>query len=199
VKPITVDEILNIHAYEKVREERRRRIIALKGARRVTVGRYLSFLFENRETVWFQIQEMCRTERIVDEAKIADEVDVYNSLLPPPGALAATMMIEITESARIQPVLDGLQGLDTGDHVHLEVGPHRVPGLFEAGHSDEDRGKISAVHFVSFRLPPAARRIFRQAQIALVVEHPYERARTVLTPATQTSLTDDLQESERGA
>ena len=156
-------------------------------------------VFENRETVWFQIQEMCRTERIVDEAKIADEVDVYNSLLPPPGALAATMMIEITESARIQPVLDGLQGIDTGDHVHLEVGPHRVPGLFEAGHSDEERGKISAVHSVSFRLPPAARRIFRQAQVALVVEHPYERARTVLTPTTQTSLADDLQESERGA
>jgi Protein of unknown function (DUF3501) len=199
VKPIAVDEILNIHEYEKVREERRRRVIALKSIRRVTVGRYLSFLFENRETVWFQIQEMCRTERIVDEAKIAEEVDVYNTLLPPPGALAATMMIEITESAQIQAVLDGLQGIDTGAHVHLEVGPHRVPGLFEAGHSDEERGKISAVHFVSFPLPPAARRIFRQAEVALVVEHPYERARAVLTPATQTSLADDLEEARGGA
>jgi hypothetical protein len=199
VKPIAVDEILNIHEYEKVREERRRRVIALKSIRRVTVGRYLSFLFENRETVWFQIQEMCRTERIVDEAKIAEEVDVYNTLLPPPGALAATMMIEITESAQIQAVLDGLQGIDTGAHVHLEVGPHRVPGLFEAGHSDEERGKISAVHFVTFPLPPAARRIFRQAEVALVVEHPYERARAVLTRATQTSLADDLEETRGGA
>jgi hypothetical protein len=199
VKRIAVDDILNIHEYEKVREERRRRVIALKSIRRVTVGRYLSFLFENRETVWFQIQEMCRTERIVDEAKIAEEVDVYNTLLPPPGALAATMMIEITESAQIQAVLDGLQGIDTGAHVHLEVGPHRVPGLFEAGHSDEERGKISAVHFVSFPLPPAARRIFRQAEVALVVEHPYERARAVLTLATQTSLADDLEETRGGA
>jgi hypothetical protein len=199
VKRIAVDDILNIHEYEKVREERRRRVIALKSIRRVTVGRYLSFLFENRETVWFQIQEMCRTERIVDEAKIAEEVDVYNTLLPPSGALAATMMIEITESARIQAVLDGLQGIDTGAHVHLEVGPHRVPGLFEAGHSDEERGKISAVHFVRFPLPPAARRILRQAEVALVVEHPYERARAVLTPATQTSLADDLEESRGGA
>jgi hypothetical protein len=92
-----------------------------------------------------------------------------------------------------------LQGIDTGAHVHLEVGPHRVPGLFEAGHSDEERGKISAVHFVRFPLPPAARRILRQAEVALVVEHPYERARAVLTPATQTSLADDLEESRGGA
>jgi hypothetical protein len=194
-----VDEILNIHQYEKVREERRRRVIALKDVRRVTVGRYLSFLFENRETVWFQIQEMCRTERIVDEARIAEEVDVYNTLLPLAGALAATMMIEITESAQIQPVLDGWQGIDSGAHVHLEVGPHRVPGLFEAGHSDEGSGKISAVHFVSFPLPPVARRIFRQAQVTLVVEHPFERARTVLKPATQSSLADDLEETGNGA
>jgi Protein of unknown function (DUF3501) len=198
VRPVAVDEILNIHEYEKVREERRREVIALKSVRRVGVGRYLSFLFENRDTVWFQIQEMCRTERIVNEAKIAAEVEVYNTLVPAPGELAATMMIEITDSAQIQTVLDGLQGIDSGAHVHLEVGPHRVPGNFEAGHSDEESGKISAVHFVRFSLPPAARRIFRQAEVALVVEHPYERARTVVTPATQGSLAGDLEKTRVG-
>lgn len=199
MKPIEVDEILNLHEYEKVRDERRRRVIALKTVRRVNVGRHLSFVFENRETVWFQIQEMCRTERIVDEAKIAEEVEVYNALLPAPGELSATMMIEITDGAQIQAVLDGLRGIDTGAHVHLEVGPQRVPALFEAGHSDEESGKISAVHFVRFPLPPAARRIFRQAQVVLVVEHPNERARTVLTPATQASLAGDLEETRVGA
>lgn len=198
MNPVGAGEILNLHEYEKVREERRRRVIALKAVRRVDVGRHLSFVFENRETVWFQIQEMCRAERIVDESKIAEEVEVYNALLPAPGELSATMMIEITEGARIQAVLDGLQGIDTGGHVHLEVGPHRVPGIFEAGHSDEERGKISAVHFVRIPLPPAARRIFRQAQVALVVEHPNERARTVLTPATQASLARDLGETRVG-
>lgn len=86
----------------------------------------------------------------------------------PPGELAATMMIEITESAQIQTVLDGLYGIDSGAHVDLEVGPHRVPGNFEAGHSDEESGKISVGHFVRFPLPPAARRIFRPAEVALV-------------------------------
>jgi hypothetical protein len=192
MKPIAVGDILDLVAYERVRERRRREVIALKEHRRVQVGRYLSFVFENRETVWFQIQEMCRAERIVDEARIADEVAVYNALLPGPGELAATMMIEITETASIQPVLDALLGIDTRDYVRLEVGPHVSPGVFEAGHSDEERGKISAVHFVRFRLGAAAQREFPTAEVALVVDHPNERGRTVLSEETRRSLAEDL-------
>ena len=191
--PITVPEVLNLYEYEKVREARRREVIALKAIRRVDVGRYLSFVFENRETVWFQIQEMCRAERIVDARKIADELEVYNGLLPNPGELAATMMIQITESADVKPALDRLLGIDTRDYVRLDVGPHRVVGRFESGHSDEELGKLSAVHFVRFALPPEARRMFRDAEVALVVGHPNERARTVLSADTKASLAADLE------
>jgi len=190
--PIAVDEILNLYEYEKVRDERRRAVIALKAERRVAVGRYLSFVFENRDTVWFQIQEMVRTERIVDLDKIAEEVAVYNALLPRPGELAATMFIEIEQPDRVKPVLDDLLGIDTRDYVRLEVGPHVVVGAFEAGHSDEDLGKLSAVHFVRFAPPAAARREFAAAEVALVVDHPNERARTVLGPATRRRLAEDL-------
>ena len=190
--PIAIDEILNLYEYEKVRDERRRAVIALKAERRVAVGRYLSFVFENRETVWFQIQEMVRTERIVDLDKIAEEVAVYNALLPRPGELAATMFIEIEQPDRVKPVLDDLLGIDTRDYVRLEVGPHVVVGAFEAGHSDEDLGKLSAVHFVRFAPPAAARREFAAAEVALVVDHPNERARTVLGPATRRRLAEDL-------
>lgn len=185
-------EILNLHEYEKVREARRARIIALKAARRVQVGRYLSFVFENHDTVWFQIQEMVRAERLVDEVKIAEEVDVYNDLLPRPGELAATMMIEIADAAEVRPVLDRLLGIDTRDYVRLEVGPHVVVGVFETGRSDEELGKISAVHFVRFALPAAARAAFAAAEVALVVEHPNERARAVLSEESRRSLAGDL-------
>jgi hypothetical protein len=191
--PLVVADILDLVAYEKVRDARRREIVALKKRRRVQVGRYLSFVFENRETVWFQIQEMVRAERIVDEAKIADEVDVYNALLPRPGELAATMMIEIGDTAQIKPVLDKLLGVDTGDYVRLEVGGHAVVGVFEGGHSDEELGKLSAVHFVRFPLGPEARRAFREADVALVVEHPNERARTILSEETTRELARDLE------
>jgi Protein of unknown function (DUF3501) len=192
VRPITVDEILNLVEYEKVRQARRQEVIALKADRRVGVGRYLSFVFENRETVWFQIQEMIRAERIVAEPRIADEVEVYNALLPRPGELAATMFIEIGDAAQIKPVLDTLQGIDGGDHVRLEVGSQVIVGRFEAGHSDEERGKLSAVHFVRFALPDAARRAFANAEIALAVAHPGDRGRTVLTSATRRRLAEDL-------
>lgn len=192
MKPIAATDVLNVYEYEKVREARRQAVIALKQRRRVQVGRYLSFVFENRETVWFQIQEMVRAERIVDDARVQEELDVYNGLLPQGGQLAATMMIEIAESAQIKPVLDRLLGIDTRDYVRLEVGPHVVVGTFETGHSDEALGKLSAVHFVRFALPPAARAVFASSEIALVVEHPNERARTVLSESARRSLAEDL-------
>ena len=192
MKPLEPSEILNLVEYEKVREARRRAIIELKTPRRVQVGRYLTFVFENRETVWFQIQEMIRTERIVDDAKIAEEVAVYNGLLPRPGGLAATLLIEITDAAQVKPVLDKLLGIDTRDYVKLTVGPHVSVGDFEGGHSDEERGKLSAVHFVRFRLAPEAPGLFMAAEVALVVDHPNERARTVLSDETKRSLLQDL-------
>jgi Protein of unknown function (DUF3501) len=82
MKVLDASEILNLVEYENVRVERRREIVDMKKARRVSVGRYLTFIFENRATVWFQIQEMVRAERIVDASKIADEVDVYMPCFP---------------------------------------------------------------------------------------------------------------------
>jgi len=192
MKQLEQSEILNLVEYEKVRVERRREIVRLKQARRVSVGRYLTFVFENRATVWFQIQEMVRAERIVDESKIAEEIEVYNGLLPRPGELAATMMIEIAEPAETKPVLDRLLGIDTRDYVKMTVGSQVIVGDFESGHSDGERGKLSAVHFVRLALPADARARFRTSEVALVVEHPNERARTALSDETKQSLLDDL-------
>jgi hypothetical protein len=192
MKSLETSEILNLVEYEKVRAERRREIVELKKARRVSVGRYLTFVFENRSTVWFQIQEMVRAERIVDETKIAEEVEVYNALLPQPGELSATLMIEIAEAAEIKPVLDKLLGIDTRGYVKMTIGPHVIAGDFEAGHSDEERGKLSAVHLVRFALPPEARKRVGTSEVALVVEHPNERARMVLSDGTKKSLLEDL-------
>ena len=67
-----------------------------------------------------------------------------------------------------------------------------IVGRFETGHSDEELGKLSAVHFVRFALPPAARRDFARSEVALVVEHPNERGRTVLSETTRRRLAEDL-------
>ena len=190
---IQLPDVLNFFEYEKVREDRRRRVIDLKRRRRVAVGPYLSFVFENRETLLFQIQEMCRVERIIDDVKVQEEIDVYSALLPGPGELSATLFIEIPDKDLIKPVLDRFMGIDTGRHVWFEIaGGLRVPGLFEAGHSDEEKGKLAAVHFVRFAFSPEAIRAFRTGVVDLVTDHPATRARTRLSDETKAELLTDL-------
>lgn len=193
MKKLELLDVKNIYEYEKVREEMCRRIIDLKRRRRVQVGQYLCFVFENRETALFQIQEMCRVERIVDEAKIREEVEVYNDLIPGENELSATLLIEIEDRAEIQPVLDRLMGIDAGEHVWIQVGKdYAIPAQFEPGHSDADRGKLSAVHFIRFAFPPGAIEAFKKQDAYLVVDHPGEKARTRIPDEVKTSLFDDF-------
>src|SRR6267378_460747 len=117
MQPIHFSEIKNLVEYEKVRDTMRARIIELKKNRRVSVGENLTFLFENRDTVLFQIQEMVRTERIVEEPRVQDEIDAYRVLLPGPGELSATLFIEIPDlvhmsQEEVRRTVNRFQGLD---------------------------------------------------------------------------------------
>jgi len=149
MKALTADDLLSIEEYDRRRESFRASIITLKQRRRISVGPLMTLVFENRETLRFQIQEMIRAERIVDHTKIQDELEVYNALLPDPGELSATLMIEITDEADIKQKLDQFMGLDHGNKVAITAGGEAVFGEFEGGRSHET--KISAVHFVRFR------------------------------------------------
>ena len=195
---IELKDVMSFFEYEKVRDEMRDRVIDLKRVRRVPVGHHLSFVFENRDTVLFQIQEMCRVERITDDARVQDEIDVYNALLPGPGELSATLFIEITDKDEIQPVLERFLGIDSGGNdgaptVWIQVGrDFAIPGEFEAGHSDEEKGKLSAVHFVRFAFPPEAVRAFASSPVHLAVDHPALRARVELAAETKAQLLEDL-------
>ena len=186
-------DVLNFFEYEKVRAAMRARIIELKRVRRVTVGKHLSFVFENRDTVLFQIQEMCRVERITEDPKVQDEIDVYSALLPGPNELSASLFIEITDKEEIQPVLDRFMGIDVGPTVWMQVGKEfAVPGQFDPGRSDEEKGKLSAVHFVRFAFSPEAARAFASSPVSLVVDHPAERGRVELSAETKAQLLLDL-------
>jgi hypothetical protein len=191
MQKIRLDDVRNLHEYETGRDAFRREIIALKARRRVPVGDRLSFLFENRQTVLFQIQEMVRAERIVADDRVQEEIDVYNELIPDPGQLSATMMIEIEDKERIKPELDRFMGIDSGQYVWLQVGRDWVvPGQFEAGHSKED--KLAAVHFVRFALSAEARTAFAREPVAIVVDHPNYRARAELSAEVRAALLEDL-------
>ena len=177
-------DIKDLVAYEKVREETRAAIIALKRDRRLALGPNLTILFENRETVLFQIQEMVRTERIVDEGKIREEIQAYAPLLPAPGELSATLFIEIPDLMRmsqeqVRETVNRFQGLDR-QGVSLVVDGERLPARFELGHSKEE--KMAAVHYLRF-VVPEGRRDLGGRSATLVVDHPRYQAEAAL-PAT---------------
>jgi hypothetical protein len=195
VKAITQEEVIPNEQYERQREAFRAGIIELKRRRRIAVGPLIALVFENRETLRFQIQEMLRVERIVDPAKVQDELDVYNALLPAPDELSATLLIEITDEARVKHWLDQFMGLDRGQTIAIVAGGEKVFGEFESGHSHET--KISAVHFVRFH-PTAAMKAaiadLRQT-VLLTVDHGEYHAQTTVPGSMREEWLSDLNES----
>lgn len=171
MKLLTQQDVLSQEEYERQREAFRSRIIALKQRRRISVGPLITMIFENRETLRFQVQEMIRVERIVEPVKVQDELDVYNALLPSLNELSATLLIEITDEARIKEWLDAFIGLDHGQTVAIKAGGERAFGEFEGGHSHET--KISAVHFVRFRPTAAMKAAFADLRqpVTISVNH----------------------------
>ena len=191
MKPIRIEDLLDPMAYERERGEYVTRIIELKRDRRIQVGDKLTFVFENRDTVGFQIQEMVRTEKIVKPDRVQDEIDVYNELIPADDALSATLMIEIPEMVRIREELDRLVGID--EYLYLDVGGERVQAGFDPKQFEEDR--ISAVQYVRFPLGPELARRFRDPSVSvrLRVEHPRYRESVPIEGAARESLARDLE------
>ena len=191
MQKVTLDDVVGLERYEQLRDEFRKRIIALKKVRRITVGDCISFVFENHDTALFQIQEMMRAEHITDLDNIRNEIFAYNELLPEDNELSATMLIEITEQDQIRPRLVSLIGIDNA--VSLQIGSQcTIPGIFEAGRSKEDN--LSAVQYVRFPFSEEARQALQDErnEVVLVVDHPNYRARTILSHETLQSLAAEL-------
>ena len=189
---VAPSEILDIAQYEKARDEFRRRIIGLKKNRRLPVGQMVTFVFENHDTILFQIQEMMRAERIVDDDAIRREIDTYNQLLPDENELAATMLIEFPDAARIRDEITKFHGVNTGEATYVRVGDERVPGVFDAGQSDDRR--ISAVQYVRFRFSDAQREAFVTGAnpVRLVIDHPNYRHETLISGVAHEELAKDF-------
>ena len=189
MQPLTVDEVRPPAAYEPVRAEARRQVIELKRHRRVALGELITLVFENRETVRGVLEELLRAERIEERERIAEEVEVFNTLIPGERELSATMFLEITDPAELAQRLSTLGGIERA--VHLEVDASRVETVHEEGRSRADR--TSSVHYLRFRFTDEQRSTFLQsAEVTLVAEHEGYRARAVLTEDQRTALAADL-------
>jgi hypothetical protein len=194
MKKVTLEDVKNLYEYELIRDDWRKDVIAVKEKRRVLLGDIMSILFENRLTVLNQVQEMCRAERLAKPEAVQQEIDVYNELLPDAGELSATLLVEITEEARIQPQLDRLVGLSSGRHVWLELNGRKVFARFLEGQGREDR--IAAVQYLRFPIgtDPRDRQVLAAGPdpVILHVDHPGYRARAALSPETRAEIALDL-------
>ncbi|MGF1639893.1 MAG: DUF3501 family protein [Rhodospirillales bacterium] len=182
-RTITREDILDLDAYERVRDERRRQVTTLKRDRRVAVGPDATFYFENYDTMWHQIHEMLRIEK-GGEAQIEDEIGAYAPLVPKGRELVATLMIEIDDPVRRARTLSALGGVE--NEVTLAVGGETIVAVPEG---DVERttaaGKTSSIHFLRFPFTAAQIAAFRRAgtRVVLAVAHPaYDHAAALPEP-----------------
>lgn len=189
MKPVSRSEILDLGAYEQIRDRFRARVIEEKKVRRVRLGSNMTVLFENHDTALFQIQEMLRTERISAEKAVLHELETYNELVPGDSELSATIFVEYDEREQREEMLAKLAGLE--DKFYVSVEGERFEVIPDARNDRRDR--TTAVHYVKFRLSPTAVAAIRDKKpVVIGVTHAAYRAEAELSPATVAALAEDL-------
>jgi hypothetical protein len=191
-RALTLDDIVDLRAYEREREQFRDSIIALKRRRRLAVGPLVTLLFENRDTVRFQVQEMARAERLLRDEAVQMELDAYNPLIPEPGTLSATMFIELTTEEDLRRWLPQLVGIERA--VSIAVGDAAVAGVPEAAHAGNlTRDDITAsVHYLQFSFADSLIEAFATEPLSARIDLPAYTHEAAIRPEMRAELLDDL-------
>jgi len=189
---LTIADIIPPDDYARNRAEWKREIAAIKRDRRVSVGPYVTFYFESRDTMWLQVQEMIYIEK-GGLAQAPDELEAYNPLVPNGSELTATFMVEIDDPIRRKNVLDTLGGIE--GTAFLRIGGETIKGVPEA---DQDRttvdGKASSVQFVHFPFTAAQIATFRspECQVLLGFTHSHYGHMAVMPDTVRAALAKDF-------
>lgn len=189
---ITADDILSIEDYNAIRNQKRSEIATIKKLRRLAVGPDASFYFECFETMWYQVQEMLRTEKGGD-AQLVDELAAYNPLVPKGRELVATVMFEINDEDRRTKFLSELGGIE--NMMIMEIDGQTVAAKPE---QDLDRtnaaGKASSVQFVHFELSDNQVEKFKDPgkKVMLGISHPKYTHLTLMSDESRTELAKDF-------
>jgi hypothetical protein len=193
MRKLTVDDIVDLRAYERERDEFRAQIIATKKPRRVQLGDLMTLVFENTDTMRFQIQEMARIEKILRDEQVAHEVETYNELIPDPGQLSATLFLEITDNDALRQWLPKFVGIQR--HITIDVAgmESRAFALDEERLTREDQ-VTTTVHYVRFALSPEQRAEFAEGPVTVRVDHLAYTAETTLSDEQRAALNADLQD-----
>jgi hypothetical protein len=189
---ITRVDLMPMAEYGKIRREHRRKLVEAKARRRLLVGPFATFHFENFETMWAQVHEMLFIEK-GGEAQIEGELAAYNPLIPRGRELSATLLIEIEDELKRRRILAGLGHVETT--ISLAFAGETVMGIptDDTERTTED-GKTSAVHFLHFHFTDDQAAKFRVAgtQVVLGIAHAAYAHMVVMPEAMRESLSTDF-------
>jgi hypothetical protein len=164
----------------------------------VAVGPIVSLVFENRDTVRFQVQEMARAERMRSDEQIQTELDVYNALIPGPGELSATLFIELTDKAQLVEWLPKLVGIERSVELLIGAGDGSEVVRAEPEHAHAEqltRDDVTAsVHYIRFSLSPSQVERFATEPVVVAVNHPHYAEGAHLPEESKTTLLEDLRD-----
>jgi hypothetical protein len=189
---LTRADILPPADYAAIRSDRRKRITEIKRRRRVGVGPFATFYFENYETMRHQVQEMLHIERGGD-AQIENELAAYNPLVPQGRELVATVMFEIDDPARRASVLARLGGIE--NHVFLDIDGQRIRGEPDPTRENTSpEGKASSIQFLRFSFTKDQIARFKSAGARVIAgfDHPNYGHMAVLPEPVRAALAEDF-------
>ena len=192
-RKLTIDDILDLRAYERVREESRAAIIETKRKRRVSLGTIVTLMFENRETMLNQIHEMLRAEKVVNDELVHEELKAYNPLIPEPGQLSATLFIELTSDDQMREWLPKLVGIERSIVIRLANG-ETIRSITEEGHAETltRENVTAAVHYVRFEFTPSQVEEFANGGVLVTCDLANYLEAVELAPFAVTELLTDL-------
>ena len=193
MKKLTVDDIADHRAYEKARDDFQAHIIDMKRRRRISVGDLVTVVFENTDTMRWQVQEMARAERMLTDDAIADQVSTYNELIPNQGELSGTLFIELTDDAKLREWLPKLVNIQHAVRFDLADGSH-----VDAVPQDEERlsrdDVTATVHYLKFPFTAAQQNTFAAGPARIVIDHTRYHAIAELTVEQRAELARDFAE-----
>jgi hypothetical protein len=193
MKHLTVSDLLSLERYARERPAFRARVLEHKRDRQLAIGPNATWLFEDRLTVQYQVQEMLRAERIFEPEGIEEELEAYNPLIPDGSNWKVTLLIEFPDENERRRQLTQLRGIE--DRCWVQVGGHeRVFAIADEDLERENDEKTSSVHFLRFELsPPMIAALRGGAELGAGIDHEhYPHSIQPVRAAIRTSLLADF-------
>ena len=193
MEKLNKSDLFSLEEYSINRDSFRKKVLEEKRRRKVYIGEHVALLFENKNTIQYQIQEMLRIEKIFDAEGIQEELDAYNPLIPDGSNLKAVMLIEYPNVEERKEKLKILKGIEK--KIWIKVGSHnKVFAIADEDLEREDETKTSAVHYLRYEFSASMINDWKNnSSIVMGIDHEnYQSSETIISSDISSSLSGDF-------